>query len=74
MKFHITFCFSFINEKLINLCSRFRAKIMSLNPLKVAFIDFGNVENCQLSDLKILPNKYFKINDLVSQPKDFYYA
>lgn len=46
-------------------CLRYRARIISVNPLEVYFVDFGNTELTEKKDLKILPDEYMKIDPLV---------
>lgn len=45
---------------------RYRARIVSIHPLKIHFIDFGNIENADPSDLKCLPEDLMYIKPLVS--------
>lgn len=46
-------------------CFRYRAKIISVDPLEVYFVDFGNVEATKKSYLRMLPDELKKIDPLV---------
>lgn len=46
-------------------CVRFRARIVSVDPLKVYYIDFGNTESAQKNDLRMSPDEFAHICPLV---------